>query len=238
MKSLTLILLFCCMPGYSTPVVGALKIYNCLHSSKAFTPYLNDKPLTKNALSPWSDEASMITHIGEQSLELRTPKDKLLQTHLKIKPYQYTAAVAFELFDQQKNSSSSKLISLYSPATEKTKDSTPLKIISFSHQELTLIYKSNEYLISIDHPLSLKKWDGGEFQIKGENDFMTSLKAEENEPHILLIWEPAPKKFETLLISFPKLDPPKELRDDLTFGRKRKDIPNLKTLKPRKDSQM
>lgn len=232
MKALLILLLT--FTAYAQPKVGLLRVYNCLNKGATFTSYLNGEKLDLKPMPPGSKSNAMMLKTGEYKLHLQSKDFHAPPMQVMILENQTHNTIALHSFNTEKKALEAKVMTI-SPQynTQIPKGFLPLKIRSLSSSKLTLSIADKEVVVPPMKSVDFNSWKGTSFTLQNNGEFIKKMKLTEKCPHTLLVWDTTDGKKSAVLIPSMTVAIPKGLRDDLSFGRTRDQIPNLRTLKPR-----
>lgn len=230
-----LLFLLLTFTAFAQPKVGFLRIYNCLSEEATFISYFNKVQLDLQPVKPGSISNTMMFKVGDHELFLKSKDFTIPPINVKIQEKQIITAVAFHLFNEETEELETKVLALSPQYNEDTaKGCIPLRIRSFSKSELFLTIADKKVVVPAMKSVDFNTWKGTSFNLENKGEFIKKLKPSDECPHTLLIWDSVDDKKDAILAPSFSLEIPKGLRDDLSFGRTRDQIPNLKTLQPRK----
>lgn len=231
---IALILFFLTFFAFSQPDIGFLRIYNLMSPNETFTPFLNSKQLTKKPMKPGDDVSGIYFKVGTYSLRLDSNDFTLLPINLKIEKNQTTSIIVLPIFNKRSGAFEPRLIILSKNfKQELPKGVLPLKLLSFSKDNLYLQCSFGEVFIPIMGSKHYDKWKGTPFSLKIGDQKLGFFEPEGSVAHTLILWDKGENHKQAAFIPNTQYSPPAGLRDDLTFGKKKEAFKTLKKLPSR-----
>jgi len=220
MKTFLLFILLC-LPALAD--VGFLQIYNQLNIN--VTTYTDQKALT-NQIPSKSNSSTLMLKTGKYVLKFREGDKLLTSTTINISAGQVKALCLLDLLLKGKTQSTLTVISVIPQ-----KLPNALTVRSLIHGTHNLKVHNKDSPLAYNKPLYFTESIGESLVLNNKN--LGNLQPEDNIPHTLLLWSNAENEIFHLLIPHHLISIPENIRDDLTFGRKRDEIKGLKSLKPK-----
>ena len=205
--------------------VGFLQIYN--HSQSSVMPKLRGQSMMSSNLEPDTPSSVFMIKPGRYQLSIHSAEGLLLSKAITIIAEKTSTMCLVSLMDVKTKKSTLTLITLNYPIGEQE-----LILCSLSPDISQAHLLGQDYSLPLGKPFSVQEWKGQAFQLKVDGDLLGKIIPEEPISHSLFIWKETEGEVRSALIPYYKQTTPKNLREDLTFGREREQIKGLKTLNP------
>ncbi len=229
-----LVLLSIASLALGQPDVGFLRVYNLMGPNETFTPFLGSKRLTEEPMTSGDDISGIYFKVGKYSLKLFSDGLTISPIKLEIEKNKTTTAIALPVFNKSKDSFEPRLVVLNTEFQERLpKGVLPLKLLSFSKEDLYLQLNFDEVFISAMGATHYAKWKGTPFSLKIADQKLGCFEPEERVGHTLILLDRGGKHQQAAMIPHMQYSPPLNLRDDLTFGKKKEAFKTLKKLPSR-----
>lgn len=229
-----LLMLSLMLLGTAQPQIGFLRIYNCMSEHTAFTPRLATQTLTATPLLPGENLSGAYFQTGKHDLFLESDTFSITPTRVTIRHNQTITILALHLPQKRTDQLQPVLVSLSDTfdATH-SKDTIPLRLRSFSQKTLDIKTSFGSISLASRKSTFLPGCTGAPFTLHVSGQDLGLFEPEDHLAHTLVIWDANQSEVKAVLIPNIKYLPPADLRNDLSFGKKREEFKNLKTLSPR-----
>lgn len=231
--SITLLLFLTTFLSAQEPEIGLIRVYNLLSNGVEIQPLVEQKELSASPIKPGETISGIYYKAGKYEMEMKGENLKFPLVRIVVKKEELLNIIVVNKKDSKETTSSPRMIN-FRPRLAYGKD-YPLNVISYSINDAEVDLKFDSFQVPAGRFNSTKKWDGSPLKVKLNGETMGTFKGEGNVPHTLIIWDKDQTTQAVTLIPHINYTAPKGLRKDLSFGKKREEFQNLKTLKPKKD---
>jgi len=193
-------------------------------------PFINERPISLTPLKPGESRSGMYFREGTHTLTIKTNSFTLKPVNIHIQHEEVLTAVAFHSINE-KGDLTPQLIALnntFPPAKAQTQ---PLRIRSFSSRDLYLDLGFQKVMLYKGKSVTINGWNGESFPVKHKQHQIAYMRVEEVAPHSMIVWDAPNDEVRTTFLDHRKTKLPDGLKEDLTFGPSRDELPFLQPLK-------
>ena len=213
------------MNALAQPEVGCLQVYNFLSEPVRF--HTKHKALGVNALAPEGVSSAYLLNRGAHTIQLQIEGGNKLSYAVEIVRGETVILCLIDLYDVKAGNPNPRVLKL-EPGKGRE-----LSLWSLVDRDQKLSILGRELILKSREQTTVEGWDGRGFDLKIDGESRGKLEVEDRGvPHALVFWQQSAEQTRAELITQYRFAIPANLRDDFTYGRKREEIPGLKTLPP------
>lgn len=228
-----LLLLLSTITGIAQPDVGFLRIYNCMSQQVQFTPMLDSRALTVLPLEVGEQVSGVYFLAGAYTLTLKGAGLPPLSREIDIMKGQTLSVVALHLPSQGLHGDVPTMISLSDHFAQGGGEGVPLQLKSYSSQDVSVKLSGRTVELAAMQTQQLARWNNKPFTLYHGGKRVGKLRPRSKLPHTLLVWDNSDKGVQVFLLDHARISSPVDLRDDMSHGKRRAELPNLQKLSPR-----